>query len=275
MNTVRDDRSEGAKAWINRREIHDRWEDQYRNAENDLWYARRFDALIRRLGLPHESAALDVGCGVGENSVRLAERGFQVTGIDYSEAILPDATANIERHGLSDRIEVRRGDILNLDLPDGAFDLVLCWGVLMHIPDAARAVSQLARVVRPAGWLVFEEVNMRSPESRLLRAFWRWRKKSISVARTPAGSEQSCEFAGEGAFWRHADLRWLQSACESHGLDLVRRESSQFSGLYTHLRRSGLQRLVRHFNLFALRWLPMPRLACNNVLLFRKRPQRI
>lgn len=271
MTSLPTDRSDTAKAWINRREIHDCWESQYRNDENARWYARRFDGLVRRLGLPQDSAALDVGCGVGENSIRLAERGFRVTGIDYSEAILPDATTNIERHGLSDRIEVRRGDILNLDLPEQAFDLVLCWGVLMHIPDAARAVSQLARVVRPGGWLVFEEVNMRSPESRLLRAFWRWRKKSIAVVRTPAGSEQSCEFAGESAFWRHADLRWLRGTCESHGFDLVRRESSQFSGLYTHLRRPGLQRLVRRFNLFALRWLPLPRLACNNVLIFRKR----
>ncbi len=199
MNTFRDDRSEGAKAWINRREIHERWEDQYRNSENDLWYARRFNAHDSTLG----PAARVGGTGRWMRRRRelgsLAERGFQVTGIDYSEAILPDATANIARHGLSDRIEVRRGDILNLDLPDGVFDLVLCWGVPMHIPDATRAVAPTGPggATRGMAGLRGGEHAAFARATAAASLLAMAEEVGVSLSRTPAGSEQSCEFAGE------------------------------------------------------------------------------
>ena len=42
---------------------------------------------------------------------------------------------------------------------------MLCWGVLMHIPDADRAIGELTRVAKPGGVLVVEEINQHAPES--------------------------------------------------------------------------------------------------------------
>lgn len=50
----------------------------------------------------------------------------------------------------------RRLDVTAIDFPDGSFDVVLCNHVLEHIPDDARALSELFRVLRPDGWAMLQ-----------------------------------------------------------------------------------------------------------------------
>src|SRR5262249_51556056 len=157
----------------------------------------------------------------------LARRGYLVSAADYSEPIIERARENVRHRGLDDRVTVGREDILDLSFPDGHFDLVLCWGVLMHIPDVERAVSELARVARPGGSAVFEEINMSAPEARLMRAHGRFFKgKKIRVERAPSGFEQTCHFAGETLFWRHTDPRWLTDRLALESCALVDRGCS-------------------------------------------------
>ena len=114
---------------------------------------------------PQDSLALDIGCGIGANSVRLARRGYRVVAADYSESILEPAHQNVERKGMADRIDIRREDILNLSFPNAQFDLVLCWGVLMHVPAGECAISQSCRVTKAGGYIVLEEINAHAPEA--------------------------------------------------------------------------------------------------------------
>ena len=116
----------------------------------------------------------------------------------YSESILERARWNVERNGLVDHIEVRREDILDLSFPTDRFDLTFCFGVLMHIPGVERALSELVRVTKPGGYVVLEEINVHSPETLLLRTFWRTlKRKKIRATRTPAGIEHQCQFGGD------------------------------------------------------------------------------
>ncbi|MBA3242576.1 MAG: class I SAM-dependent methyltransferase, partial [Acidobacteria bacterium] len=145
-------------------EKHRQWESDYRTEENERFYERAFDYLAGVLSPPAGATFLDVGCGKCAHSVRLARRGFRVRAVDFSESALGMAREYVRAEGLDDKIEVGRENILEFSFPDESFDYVLCWGVLMHIPDVERAVSELARVVKPGGFLVVSEGNMSSLE---------------------------------------------------------------------------------------------------------------
>src|SRR6516165_8944066 len=125
------DLSELIKRQMNKPQIHESWETTYRTAGNERFFEQAYDYIVRLLNQPDGSQALDIGCGICANAVRLARRGYYVTAADYSEPILEQARANVDKSQLADRITIRREDILGLSFPDNHFDLVLCWGVLM------------------------------------------------------------------------------------------------------------------------------------------------
>jgi len=93
--------------------------------------------------------ALDVGCGSGLSLVRLAglrEIG-RVVGLEPS----PGALRLARRHRGFERV---RGSALALPFAAGSFDVVTCFDVLQHLPEAGgdlRAASEIARVLRPGG----------------------------------------------------------------------------------------------------------------------------
>jgi ubiquinone/menaquinone biosynthesis C-methylase UbiE len=91
---------------------------------------------------------LDVACGTGIVARTAAERtgpAGRVVGLDLNEAML-----TVARRVRPD-LDWRQGDAASLPFPDEAFDVALCQSGLMFVPDAAAAVGQMARVVRPGG----------------------------------------------------------------------------------------------------------------------------
>jgi 2-polyprenyl-3-methyl-5-hydroxy-6-metoxy-1,4-benzoquinol methylase len=263
--------SEQVKRQMNKPLIHESWESTYRNQENNRFFEQAYDYIVGVLRQPRDSLALDIGCGIGANSVRLAQRGYRVVAADYSESILERTHQNVERCGVADRIDIRREDILNLSFPDAQFDLVLCWGVLMHIPAAARAISQLTRVAKPGGYVVLEEINAHAPEARLMRAYWRLlKRKQIHAVKTPAGVEHQSQFGGEMLFWRHAELRWLVDQLGLHSCSLVASGSGLFTDLYQYLPGKPLQSLTHAWNRFWLRRINLHSIAYHNIFIFQK-----
>jgi SAM-dependent methyltransferase len=88
---------------------------------------------------PHR--ILDVGCGTGEFAALLTAP--EVVCVDLSAAAVEAARAR----GLTADV----ADAQALPFPDGSFDVVIASWMLYHVPDRARAIRELARVVRPAG----------------------------------------------------------------------------------------------------------------------------
>jgi 2-polyprenyl-3-methyl-5-hydroxy-6-metoxy-1,4-benzoquinol methylase len=264
------DISDRVKRQMNQPHIHEAWEKTYRTAENEQFFEQAHDDFVRRLDQPPGSLALDIGCGICANSIRLARRGYIVSAADYSEPILVQARENVLRQKLSERVNIAREDILNLSYPSNHFDLVLCWGVLMHIPNAERAISELVRVTKPDGFLVLEEINQHAPESWLMREGWSVLKRNITITKTARGYEQTSRFEGETLFWRHTDIRWLVDQFALHSCSVVRRDSGMFSETYIYTSSKFLKSAINAWNRLWARRINLPQLATHNVFTFRK-----
>lgn len=262
--------SDQVKRQMNRPQIHDAWERHYRSPANERFFEQAYDDLVGRIGNLSGKRALDIGCGICANSMRLARRGYIVSAADYSEPILAQARDNVSRNQLLDRITINREDILNLSFPDNHFDLVLCWGVLMHIPNAERAIGQLIRVAKPNGLIILEEVNQSAPEARVMRLVWSALKKGITVTKTPRGYEQTSLFEGETLFWRQVDTAWLIAQFARYSCSLVRRDSSMLSEMYIYAPGKLIKDSIHSWNRLWARHLNLPQLALHNVFIFRK-----
>jgi ubiquinone/menaquinone biosynthesis C-methylase UbiE len=263
--------SEQVATCLSRPAVHQQWENDYRTPENEAFYELAFDALVRTLQPPPEARILDAGCGIGAHSVRLARRGFRVQAVDFSETVLDAARANVEAQGLADRIELQRGSLMDLSFPDGSFPYVLCWGVLMHIPDVERALNELARVVTPGGTLIISETNMHSLQSVAFRALKRvFRRERAKVLRTPKGLEFWYERDAGRLVTREADPNWLIDQFDRLGLELRQRRAGQFTEAYTRVPTRPLRKLVHVLNRFWFRRVRWAGPAFGNLLLFEK-----
>ena len=90
---------------------------------------------------------LDVGCGRGQLAERIGrELGSAVIGVDQSDRMVQLTRAR--------GVEAVVGDVLELPFLDGEFDCVVAAWMLYHVSDVDRALSEIARVLRPGGRLV-------------------------------------------------------------------------------------------------------------------------
>jgi SAM-dependent methyltransferase len=92
---------------------------------------------------------LDLACGTGAVAERAAERGADVTGVDLAPGLIETAKERARERGLE--IDYRVGDCENLELDDGAFDVVSSTCGVMFAPDHVASARELARVVKPGG----------------------------------------------------------------------------------------------------------------------------
>jgi SAM-dependent methyltransferase len=117
------------------------------------WYDREFagpgparDAVLRLLG-DEPGRLLDVGCGGGAHTAAVAERGWDVTGVDDSEGQL----ALARERGLA----VLRADAAALPFDDASFDAVLSTWTHTDVDDFGAVAREAARVLRPGGPFVY------------------------------------------------------------------------------------------------------------------------
>jgi SAM-dependent methyltransferase len=130
--------------------------------------AVRYDALSRLLlspflariaadvaaAAPDGARVLEVGCGPGHLSTRLArDHGLEVTGLDLDPAMIARARANTDRAGNrgGPRPSFLVGEVAALAFPDQSFDLVVSTLSMHHWADPAAGLTEIGRVLRPGG----------------------------------------------------------------------------------------------------------------------------
>ncbi|MCB9784866.1 MAG: methyltransferase domain-containing protein [Candidatus Omnitrophica bacterium] len=109
-----------------------------------LWWTR-----LMLEEVPLDGRILDNGCGTGILLDLL--KGRDVVGVDLSMKMLSAAFEITHR--------VIRGNSLELPFPDRSFDLVLSRSLIHHLPDKEKGITEIARVLKPAGQAVFVDTN--------------------------------------------------------------------------------------------------------------------
>jgi SAM-dependent methyltransferase len=101
---------------------------------------------------PDGAQVLEVGCGPGHLSIRLArQHGLDVTGLDLDPAMIARAQANADRLGNANqrRPSFLVGDVAALAFPNGSFDLVVSTLSMHHWADPTAGLAEIGRVLRP------------------------------------------------------------------------------------------------------------------------------
>lgn len=129
------------------------WDERY-GGEGRTWSGRPNAVLVAEASDLPAGRAVDLGCGEGGDAIWLAERGWQVTAIDFSDAGLRKAAEHAAERGVADRIEFRHAD-LRAWTPEGEqWDLVT--SCFLHLLDGGmlEATRQMAEAVAPGGTLL-------------------------------------------------------------------------------------------------------------------------
>lgn len=133
-------------------------------------------AIVKRHRLPDAPDVLDVGCGTGEITSRLAQLlpKARLTGLDLLESHLELAR---QRYALGDRLSFRQGDAFELPFAPRSFDLVVCRHLLQAVPHPEKILAEMVRVARPGAVLhvIPEDYDMihAGPARTDVAHFWR------------------------------------------------------------------------------------------------------
>ncbi|WP_210502886.1 bifunctional NAD(P)/FAD-dependent oxidoreductase/class I SAM-dependent methyltransferase [Nocardioides xinjiangensis] len=128
------------------------WEERY--SGDRVWSGRVNVQLAAEAASLAPGRALDVGCGEGGDAVWLAERGWDVTAVDFADAALVRVAERAREAGVDDRVETRRVDVRTFDPAGETWDLVTSH--FFHLPDGGMpdVVRRLASAVAPGGTLL-------------------------------------------------------------------------------------------------------------------------
>jgi cyclopropane fatty-acyl-phospholipid synthase-like methyltransferase len=123
-------------------------------------------SAIEHLRLQSSSRVLDVGSGLGGPARFLTcTAGCHVTALELQPELHKIGSDLTNRCALSDRVTHICGDALTYPIADGAFDAVVSWLTVHHIPNRPRLCARLAKALRSGGQCYIEDLYMRAPFS--------------------------------------------------------------------------------------------------------------
>ncbi len=136
------------------------------------WIMERIEREAARL---QGKRLLEVGCGMGYDSLEFLKRGVRVTATDLTPNAVALARRHFELEGVTPD-EVRTANALALPYEDGTFDAVWANGVLHATGDTARAIGEARRVLKPGGRAIVSHFYRRPSWMYLMH---RWGRENI------------------------------------------------------------------------------------------------
>ena len=113
---------------------------------------RRMQFISRMVPASGVSRLLDAGCGTGELSGNLVNRGFNVIALDLGFESIHRAHAKYSKENIN--IPFVQGDVYRLPYKDGCFDAVVISEILEHLEKPQDALREAARILRPGGHII-------------------------------------------------------------------------------------------------------------------------
>jgi tRNA (uracil-5-)-methyltransferase TRM9 len=190
-------------------------------------------------------AVLDVGCGDGRAFDAFKARGVSYAGVDISDEAVARAKARWAQEVAEGRAAFETGDLLDLPVEDGRFDVAVAAGVLHHVPSEAyrrRAVSELARAVRSGGYVLIAVWNL-----------WQPRHWGVLVHQL-FGRRNGWDFGDLKVTWKKPNfpryyhafrMKELRRLCEGAGLDVVEGQYVRKGELVGWMRGENLVAIAR------------------------------
>lgn len=137
--------------------IYDEWyKSKLGNFVDEVETRCVFDLFKAKKGMK----VLDVGCGTGNFSIKLAKMGCEVVGIDVSEEMLKVAEAKAREEGLN--IKFYKMDAHQMEFEDNTFDGVLSVTAFEFLKEPEKAIEEIFRVLKPNGQLLIGTINKNS-----------------------------------------------------------------------------------------------------------------
>lgn len=96
---------------------------------------------------------LDVGCGTGKIAKKLADKGFKVFGIDFSQDVITLA----KQH--APQVNFQTSSLYKLPFPSNMFDIIICLGLFQTVGNLSHAFEEISRVLKPGGTIVIRVPN--------------------------------------------------------------------------------------------------------------------
>ena len=127
------------------RTLFDRVAEQY-DEKRPTYPPQMFDDIVALSGVADGGRVLEIGCGTGQATLPMAERGYRITCVELGANLAAIARRNLAEYD----VEVQVGEFESWPLPDEPFDLVMCVSAF-HWLDPAIAMPKMARALRAGG----------------------------------------------------------------------------------------------------------------------------
>lgn len=119
-----------------------------------LFYSKKnliIDWLIKKT--TKQGKILDQGTGIGQYALTAYKLGFKnITGLDFSSKLIDIAKDNA--HKLGYKIKFVKGDIRKMPFRNAEFNTIISAGIIEHVPETEKALSELSRVLKKNSWLL-------------------------------------------------------------------------------------------------------------------------
>lgn len=140
---------------VSAKEGYDRWAEIYDTDGNAL-VALDDDVVPRLVGDPSGKVVLELACGTGRHTLRLANAGAKITAVDFSRGMLEVAKKRLQGHDVTfGEADLRE----RLPYGDASFDLVVCCLAVEHVPDLGPVFREVRRVLRAGGAFVCSDMH--------------------------------------------------------------------------------------------------------------------
>jgi len=141
-----------------------KWNEAFKAVRNykPLMNEILLDRILARV--TNKKQAIDLGCGSGDAVVKLAKRGLNVTGYDWSQAALQNAQTLAGQAGVTAKVQLQEVDLEHLadaNLPRGTADIVLCKHTIAFITDKQAFCEAVATLLNDTGVFVIQTPVLR------------------------------------------------------------------------------------------------------------------